>query len=159
ANKDGWHGKALNADEAKRAIAELGGERKIVVSVQKPEDRKPAARAAGKPLQLPKYTVGSKEATRKAYGDALVAVGASWPEVVALDGEVSNSTHADEFKKAFPDRFFEMFIAEQQLLGATVGLSVVGKKPFASTFAAFWTRAHDQIRMAAISDVTIRLCG
>jgi transketolase len=159
ANKEGWHGKALNADEAKRAIAELGGERHLVVRVQKPEDRKPATRPPGKPLQLPKYAVGSKEATRKAYGDALVAVGATWPEVVALDGEVSNSTHADEFKKAFPDRFFEMFIAEQQLLGATVGLAVVGKKPYASTFAAFFTRAHDQIRMAAISNATIRLSG
>jgi transketolase len=79
--------------------------------------------------------------------------------VVALDGEVSNSTFADEFKKAYPDRFFEMFIAEQQLLAASVGLAVRGKKPFASTFACFWTRAYDQIRMAAISNATIRLCG
>jgi transketolase len=78
---------------------------------------------------------------------------------VALDGEVSNSTHADEFKKAYPDRFFEMFIAEQQLLGATVGLAVLGKRAFASTFAAFFTRAYDQIRMAAISNATIHLCG
>ncbi len=159
ANKDGWHGKALSPDEAKRAIAELGGERHLTVPVQKPEGRKPAPRPAGKPLQLPNYPVNGKEATRKAYGDALVAVGASWTDVVALDGEVSNSTHADEFRKAFPDRFFEMFIAEQQLLGATVGLAVERKRPFASTFAAFWTRAHDQIRMAAISNVTIRLSG
>jgi transketolase len=159
ANKEGWHGKALSADEAKAAIAELGGERHIVVAVQKPEDRRPPALPAAKPLRPPTYELGSKEATRKAYGDALVALGAAWPDVVALDGEVSNSTHADEFKKAYPDRFFEMFIAEQQLLGATVGLAVLGKRVFASTFAAFFTRAYDQIRMAAISNATIHLCG
>jgi transketolase len=159
ANKDGWHGKAMSPDQAKAAIAELGGERHITILVPKPEDRKPAAPPPGKPLQLPTYAVGGKEATRKAYGDALVAMGAARPEIVALDGEVSNSTHADEFKKAFPERFFEMFIAEQQLLGATVGLAVLGKRAFASTFAAFFTRAYDQIRMAAISNATIHLCG
>jgi transketolase len=108
---------------------------------------------------LPTYNVGSKEATRKAYGDALTALGAHRPDLVCLDAEVSNSTHADEFKMAFPDRFFEMFIAEQQLLGATVGLAVLGKRAFASTFAAFFTRAYDQIRMAAISNATIHLVG
>jgi transketolase len=158
ANKDGWHGKALNAEQAKAAIAELGGERRVTVAVQKPEDRKPVV-AAAKPLRLPTYEVGAKEATRKAYGDALVALGTARGDVVALDGEVSNSTFAEEFKKAFPDRFFEMFIAEQQLLGATVGLAVLGKCAFASTFAAFWTRAYDQIRMAAISNATIHLSG
>src|SRR5262249_24167408 len=111
------------------------------------------------PLKLPRYETGSKEATRKAYGDALVALGAAHPEMVVLDVEVSNSTHADEFKKAYPDRFFEMFIAEQQLLGATVGLAVLGETAFASTYAAFFTRAYDQIRMAAISNATIHLCG
>src|SRR5262249_31410074 len=95
----------------------------------------------------------------KAYGDALVAIGAQRPDVVVLDGEVSNSTHADEFKKVYPERFFEMFIAEQQLLGAAVGLGVLGKRVFASTFAAFFARAYDQIRMAAISNSTLRLCG
>ncbi len=159
ANKEGWHGKALSADEARAAIAELGGERRIVVAVPKPEDRRPPALPAAQPLRPPTYELGSKEATRKAYGDALVALGAARADVVALDGEVSNSTHADEFKKAYPDRFFEMFIAEQQLLGATVGLAVLGKRAFASTFAAFFTRAYDQIRMAAISNATIHLCG
>ena len=159
ANKDGWHGKALNAEQAKAAIAELGGERHIIVKNPKPENRAPTPPTTAKPLKLPTYNPGSKEATRKAYGDALVAVGAHRPEVVAMDGEVSNSTHADEFKKAFPDRFFEMFIAEQQLLGAAVGFAVLGKKAFASTFAAFFTRAYDQIRMAAISDATIHLSG
>jgi transketolase len=159
ANKEGWHGKAMSPDQAKAAITELGGERHIVIQTPKPENKQPAPLPPAKPLKLPTYEVGSKEATRKAYGDALVAVGAARPEMVALDGEVSNSTHADEFKKAYPDRFFEMFIAEQQLLGATVGLAVLRKKAFASTFAAFFTRAFDQIRMAAVSNATIHLCG
>jgi transketolase len=159
ANKNGWHGKALSPDQAKAAIAELGGERHITVQTPKPENKHPVSLPAARPLKLPTYEVGSKEATRKAYGDALVAVGAARPEVVALDGEVSNSTHADEFHKAYPERFFEMFIAEQQMLGAAVGLGVLRKKPFASTFAAFFTRAFDQIRMAAVSNATIHLCG
>jgi transketolase len=159
ANKDGWHGKALSPDQAKEAIAELGGERNLTTRVNKPEDKRPALSATARALKLPTYNLGSKEATRKAYGDALAALGAHRPDVVCLDAEVSNSTHADEFKKAFPDRFFEMFIAEQQLLGATVGLAVLGKRAFASTFAAFFTRAYDQIRMAAVSNATIHLVG
>jgi transketolase len=159
ANKDGWHGKALNADQAKTALTELGGVRKLVIPTPKPENVRANPMPTAAPLRLPKYPVGNKEATRKAYGDALVAVGLHLPEVVALDGEVSNSTHAEEFKKVFPIRFFEMFIAEQQLVGAAVGLSVLGKKAYASTFAAFFTRAYDQIRMAAISNATLRLCG
>jgi transketolase len=98
-------------------------------------------------------------ATRKAYGDALLAVGRARGDVVALDGEVSNSTHADEFAKALPERYFEMFIAEQQLVAAAVGLQVRQWKPFASTFAAFLSRAYDFIRMAAISQADIRLSG
>jgi transketolase len=98
-------------------------------------------------------------ATRKAYGDALVALGARDPRVVALDGEVSNSTYANEFAHAYPDRYFEMFIAEQQLVAAATGLNVRGYRAFASTFAAFWTRAHDFIRMGAISGVDLRLVG
>ncbi len=159
ANKDGWHGKALNSEQAKAAIAELGGERHLIVPTAKPESRQAAPRPATKPLKLPTYEAGTKEATRKAYGDALVALGAARGDVVVLDAEVSNSTHADEFKKAYPDRFFEMFIAEQQMLGATVGLAVLGKRPFCSTFAAFFTRAFDQIRMASLSNATIHLCG
>jgi transketolase len=159
ANKDGWHGKALSQEQAREAIQELGGERHLTVRTHAPEDRQPAPLAAAKPLKLPVYETGSQEATRKAYGDALVAVGAHRPDVIALDGEVSNSTHADEFQHAYPERFFEMFIAEQQLLGAAVGLGVLGKKAYASTFAAFFTRAYDQIRMAAVSNATIHLCG
>ena len=98
-------------------------------------------------------------ATRKAYGDALVALGARDPKVVALDGEVSNSTFAEEFTHAFPERYFEMFIAEQQMVAAATGLAVRGYKAFASTFAAFLTRAYDFIRMGAISGVDLRLVG
>jgi transketolase len=159
ANKENWHGKALSADQARQGIEELGGERHLVIRNPRPEERQPAPPPPAQPLKLPRYELGSEEATRKAYGDALVAVGAHRPEVVALDGEVSNSTHADEFHKAFPDRFFEMFIAEQQLVSASVGLSVLGKKAYTSTFAAFFTRAYDQIRMAAVSNVSLRLCG
>jgi transketolase len=158
-DKDGWHGKALDEDQAKEAIAELGGVRSLTIATAKPEAARPAAPPAAKPLKLPTYEVGEKEATRKAYGDALVAVGAHKPELVALDGEVSNSTHTDEFKKAYPDRFFEMFIAEQQLVSASVGLAVLGKKVVASTFAAFFTRAFDQIRMASLSNAKLHLVG
>ena len=159
ANKEGWHGKALSADQAKKAIAELGGERHVIVKSPQPEKRHPEGPPTAMAVKPPSYALGGKEATRKAYGDALVALGAARPEVVALDAEVSNSTHADEFKNAYPERFFEMFISEQQLLGATVGLGVLGKRPFASTFAAFFTRTYDQIRMAALSNATIHLCG
>jgi transketolase len=110
-------------------------------------------------LKLPQYAIGTKEATRKAYGDTLVSLGAARGDVVAIDAEVSNSTHADEFKKAFPDRFFEMFISEQQAVETAVGLGVLGKRAFVSTFAAFFTRAYDQIRMAAVSNATIHLSG
>jgi len=159
ANKDGWHGKAMSADQAKQAIAELGGQRYILVKSPQPEKRRPEGPLTATVVKPPSYPLGSKEATRKAYGDALVSLGAARPDVVALDSEVSNSTYADEFKKAYPERFFEMFIAEQQLLGAAVGLGVLGKRPFASTFAAFFTRAYDQIRMAAVSNATIHLVG
>src|SRR5262249_41005799 len=146
-------------DMARAAIAELGGERHITVKTERPDPQLPATTAGRQPLKLPDYSPGGKEATRKAYGDALAALGANRPDMVVLDAEVSNSTHADEFKKASPDRFFEMFIAEQQMLGAAVGLGVLGKRVFASTFAAFFTRAYDQIRMAAVSNATIHLAG
>ena len=155
-NKEGWHGKPLEDPAA--AIAELGGERNIVVNVSRPESFAPR-RFEPATLELPRYAVGDEVATRKAYGDALVALGKARGDVVALDGEVSNSTYADEFAKEFPERYFEMYIAEQQLLAAAVGLQVRGWKPFASTFAAFLTRAYDFVRMAAISRANIKLCG
>jgi transketolase len=157
-NKDGWHGKALPEDMAERAIKELGGVRHLKLETRKPEPGQAARPQTSGKVELPTYQKGDKVATRKAYGDALVALGAL-PDVVAMDGEVSNSTHADEFAKAYPDRFFEMFIAEQMLVSAAVGMSVRHYRPFASTFAAFFSRAYDFIRMAAISQANIRLAG
>src|ERR1700680_1437546 len=156
-NKDGWHGKALPPDIAERAIKELGGVRHLKVKTAKPEASKPAKRSDAV-VNLPVYSMDDKVATRKAYGDALLAL-AAIPEVVAMDGEVSNSTHADEFAKAHPERFFEMYIAEQQLVATAVGMSVREYKPFASTFAAFFSRAYDFIRRAGISQANIRLVG
>jgi transketolase len=158
-DKPGWHGKPLNPEEAQRAIAELGGERNIHVDVPKPASTPaPAPSGKGTPLKLPTYNIGDKVPTRKAYGDALAALAAR-PDVVVLDAEVSNSTHSEEIKKVAPERFFEMFIAEQQMVAAAVGMSVRDRVAFASTFAAFLTRAADFIRMAAISRANIRLCG
>ena len=155
-DKNGWHGKALdNPDEA---IEELGGVRNIKVEVAKPEPGESHTFETGK-LELPRYELGEEVATRKAYGEALAAVGAADGRVVALDGEVSNSTFAEIFAKAHPERFFEMYIAEQQLVAAAVGIQVLGWKPFASTFAAFFSRAYDFVRMAAISQANIRLSG
>jgi transketolase len=154
---EGWHGRPLPPDMAERAIIELGGERHLSVTGLRPEDGTPRERPNGE-VNLPRYELGAKVATRLAFGQALAAVGARG-DVVALDGEVGNSTHAEEFAKAHPERYFEMFIAEQQLIAAAVGMSVRGYVPFASTFAAFFTRAYDFIRMSAISEANIRLCG
>ncbi|HEX7160595.1 MAG TPA: transketolase [Trebonia sp.] len=171
-NAPGWHGKPFPSDMADRAIAELGGVRSLVIRGAHPQPAEPGP-ALQHPSTLPQqpgdaprpskeppvYKLGDKIATRKAYGDALVALGARDPKVVALDGEVSNSTYADEFAHAFPERYFEMFIAEQQMIAAATGLAVRGYKSFASTFAAFLTRAYDFIRMGAVSGVDLRLVG
>jgi len=160
-NKNGWHGKPLPPDEAEKAIEELGGQTNLTLQVAKPTDTgKPAIDQSkrGK-LELPVYDKSTKVATRQAYGDALKALGAARDDVVVLDAEVSNSTFAEVFGKADPARFFEMFIAEQQMVAAAVGLQVRKYTPFASTFAAFLSRAYDFIRMAAISRATINLCG
>lgn len=162
ANKENWHGKALNQQQEQQAIQELGGVTHHTISVQPPPTPptgwQHASKAGAQQLQLPTYPIGTAVATRKAYGDALKSLGAR-PDVVVLDAEVSNSTYAEFFKEAFPDRFFEMFIAEQQMVAAAIGMSVRQYVPFASTFAAFLTRAYDFIRMGAISQANIRLCG
>jgi transketolase len=155
-DKDGWHGKPLDDPDA--AIEELGGIRNIHVDVTKPDPAEPHTFPNG-PLELPRYELGQEVATRKAYGEALAALGTARGDVVALDGEVSNSTFAEIFKQAHPDRFFEMYIAEQQLIAAAVGLHARGWNAFGSTFAAFFSRAYDFVRMAAISRVNLRLAG
>jgi transketolase len=157
-NKDGFHGKALDDPEA--AIEELGGIRNITIEVHQPDfEGEPHRFETTGDVELPKYELGEDVATRKAYGDALKALGDGRGDVVALDGEVSNSTYAEVFAKAHPERYFEMYIAEQQLIAAAVGIQVRDWKPFASTFAAFFTRAYDFVRMAAISRANIKLCG
>ena len=158
-DREGWHGKPLPEHMAERAVVELGGERSLLVRGPRPAETAKARPAAdGAEIKLPAYELGQKVATRRAYGDALVALGVR-RDVVAMDGEVSNSTFADEFAKAYPERYFEMFIAEQQMIAAAVGIGARGYRPFASTFAAFLTRAYDFIRMAAISRASICLVG
>jgi transketolase len=152
----GKHGKPL--DDPEEAIAELGGGRDLDVALA------PAAGGTRHEFavdggDLPTYDLGDEVATRKAYGEALAALGSIRGDVVALDGEVSNSTHSEDFREAHEDRYFEMFIAEQQLIAAAVGFQVRGWVPFASTFAAFLSRAYDFVRMAAISRANIRLAG
>jgi transketolase len=156
-NKDGWHGKPLADPEA--AVAELGGRRDAVVRPQPPAANGQANRFATSKADPAAWEVGEKVATRRAYGDALVTAGAADGRVVALDGEVGNSTYSELFMKAHPDRYFEMYIAEQQLVAAAVGMQVRGWVPFASTFAAFLARAYDFTRMAAVSQANIRLSG
>jgi transketolase len=156
-DREGWHGRALPEEMAERAIIELGGERHLTVTGPRPESGTPRAWPTGE-VSLPRYELGAKVPTRLAFGQAVAAVGARG-NIVGLDGEVDNSTHLEEFAKAYPERYFEIYIAEQQLVAAAVGLSVRGYVPFAATFAAFFTRAYDFIRMSAISQANIRLCG
>lgn len=156
-NKDNWHGKPLSAEQATEAIKELGGEKNITIAVNKPEKKAVAKNGSAGKFECPVYTKDT--ATREAYGDALKALGAANPDVVVLDAEVSNSTYADKFKNAYPDRFFEMYIAEQQMVASAIGLASRDKVTFSSTFAAFLSRAYDFIRMGAIGRTNIRLCG
>src|SRR6266496_2528121 len=158
-DREGWHGRPFPSDMAERAVIELGGERNLAVRGPRPAEAGPArldrSRAEVKP---PVYDRGQNVATRKAYGETLAALGARH-DVVAMDGEVSNSTYAYLFAQAHPGRYFEMYVAEQQLVAAAVGVGVRGYRPFASTFAAFFTRAYDFIRMAAVSRASICLSG
>ena len=157
ANKNGKHGKPLEDEQA--AIEELGGIRNIKVDVPKPTfEGTPHEFPTGE-LTLPSYEPGTKEATRKAFGDALLALGKANPKVVALDGEVGNSTYTEEFADALPDRFFQVYIAEQQMVASAVGFQVRAWKPFAATFAAFLSRAYDFVRMSAVSRASYALAG
>jgi transketolase len=153
----GKHGKPLPDQDA--AIAELGGPSDAVVRVRPPNGPSGPYRFPTTDAELPSWSVGEQVATRQAYGQTLAALGARRADVVALDGEVSNSTQSELFAKDHPERYFEMFIAEQQMIAAAVGMQARGWVPFASTFGAFLTRAHDFIRMAAVSRANLRLCG
>jgi transketolase len=156
-DKNGFHGKAL--DHSDEVIATLGGVRNLRIEVAKPDTSGAKHEFPSGPLELPRYELGQEVATRKAYGDALAALGKARGDVVALDGEVSNSTFAEEFRDEIPERYFEMYIAEQQMVATAVGMQALGWRPFASTFAAFLSRAYDFIRMSAISRASYCLCG
>jgi transketolase len=157
ADQPGKHGKAVDDEEA--SIAELGGPRDIRVDVPKPEiSGEPHVFEAGE-LTLPSYEPGTKEATRKAFGDALVALGKADGKVIAIDGEVGNSTYTELFAKEIPERFVQSYIAEQQMIANAVGAQVRGWKPFAATFAAFLARAYDFVRMASVSRANLALAG
>ncbi|MEI5097623.1 transketolase [Streptomyces sp. PmtG] len=156
-DREGLHGKPL--PDADAAVAELGGVRRLRVHVQAPPAARVLRATRSGHLSLPRYEEGAEVATRDAYGHALAALGSARGDVVALDGEVSDSTRAEYFAKEHPERFFECYIAEQQLVAAAVGLARRGWVPYASTFAAFLTRAHDVVRMAAIGGADICLVG
>ncbi|NUM25073.1 MAG: transketolase [Candidatus Buchananbacteria bacterium] len=149
-NKNGWHGKTLSVDELQQALLELGTvDFKLRGKISLPKRVNLRSKTIKPKLIIEEYH--RPLATRKAYGHALVKLYPKFPQLVVLDAEVSNSTYAQTFKEAYPDRFFEMFIAEQNMVGVAVGLAARGKIPFISTFAAFFTRAFDQIRMAQYS--------
>lgn len=161
-NKDNWHGKALSKEDLEKALNELGSINKTIkgklASPKKLKLQTLKVKTTTQNLKF-NYKVGEMMATRKAYGNALVRIFPKYPNMVVLDAEVSNSTFAETFKKIYPDRFFEMYIAEQNMVGAAVGLSKLGKIPFVSTFAAFFSRAFDQIRMSQYSRSNIKFVG
>ncbi len=156
-NRNGFHGKPLDDPDA--AIAELGGLRALTVSPTPPTGDEEPYRFATADAPAARWDLGEEVPTRLAFGEALTALGAADGGIVVLDGEVGNSTYAGLFGEAHPERYFEIYIAEQQLVAAAVGLQVRGWIPFASTFAAFFSRAYDFIRMAAVSGADIRLVG
>lgn len=158
-NKNGWHGKALKPDAFEDAVKELGEiDKSVRGQIIPPEKRQPEKPSAG-PVEEPHYPPDQPVPTRTAYGNALKRLYPQFPDIVSLDGEVSNSTMAEYFKEKYPERFFEMYIAEQNMVGAALGMAQRGKIPFVSTFAAFLTRAFDQIRMSRYSDPNLKFVG
>ncbi len=160
-DQENWHGKPLKAEDAEKAIKEIeaaGITSDYKLEIEKPKGG-PAPKAETKAPEAPGYKKGDEVATREAYGEALARLGSARSNVVGLDADTKNSTFADKFMKAHPDRFFECFIAEQNMISVAAGLSAVNKIPFASTFAVFLSRGFDQVRMAGISRSNIKLCG
>ena len=157
ADKGGWHGKSLPPEMAERAIEELGGIRSLTITPPKPDPWMPPG--AGAPAGAPAPTYTGAIATRKAFGETLAWLAGERSDLVVLDGEVGNSTHTEDVEAVAPDRFFQMYIAEQTMVGVQTGMQALGKTAFSATFGAFLTRAYDQIRMAAIGRADLRLCG
>ena len=159
-DKDGWHGKPLSKEQLEKAVAEMGGPITVPADPGRSYARTklPEPPAYAEP-SAPSYKSDASVATREAYGNALKRIGAVNPHVVALDGDVKNSTFAEFFADAYPDRFYQAYIAEQNMISVGVGLAARGKVPFLSTFACFLSRAFDQVRMAAISRSPIKVCG
>jgi transketolase len=158
-NQNGWHGKALDKEQLEQALKELGPvDKGVKGEVSKPENLSPAE---VKPKAAEKLSYEGEDSlpTRKAYGRALKRLYPQFPNLVSLDGEVSNSTYSKTFKEAYPDKFFEMYIAEQNMVGAGLGLATRGKIPFVSTFAAFFSRAFDQVRMSQYSEPNLKFAG
>jgi transketolase len=160
-DKEGWHGKPLSQEEAARAIAELQPNAKSGLGHAIPAPKPLPAPKNEAPASYPPlaYKLGDMVATREAFGVALLRIGEVDNRIVALDGDTKNSTYSDKFIKKFPDRSTECFIAEQNMVGVATGFATRGKVPFASTFACFFTRACDQIRVAGISMANIKLAG
>lgn len=156
-NREGWHGKAIPAGQEGEAIEELGGIRNLRITPPPPEGFKEVPFGDLQPAAGPAYE--DAIATRKAFGEALAWLAGHRPDLVVLDGEVGNSTHAEDFEAVAPERYIEMFIAEQSMIGAQTGLQALGKTAFAATFGAFLTRAADFVRMGAISRADLRICG
>jgi transketolase len=156
-DREGLHGKPL--PEADEAIAELGGPRDVRVQVHEPPAARMLHAVRSGHVELPRWDKGDEVATRNAYGQALTALGTGRGDVVALDGEVGDSTRAEFFAKEHPERYFECYIAEQQMVATAVGLATRGWVPYAATFAAFLTRAYDFVRMAAVSGAGLNLVG
>jgi transketolase len=158
-DKNGWHGKALNREEFQTALGELGAvDVSIIGEIDKPVDQRSEKKVPVEAVAI-SYDKNKPFATREAYGHALKRLFPQFPDMVVLDGEVSNSTYSEIFKETYPERFFEMYIAEQNMAGAALGFARRGKIPFVSTFAAFLTRAFDQIRMSQYSRANIKFCG
>ncbi len=157
ADEEGWHGKPVPADRESDAIQELGGIRDIRITPPTPEGFTPPEPTVPRGAQAPSYDDAIP--TRKAFGEALAWLVGERGDVVVLDGEVGNSTHTEDAQKVAPDRFVQLYIAEQCMVGVATGLQAYRKVAFTATFGAFWTRAYDQIRMGAISRANLRLCG
>jgi transketolase len=157
-NKEGWHGKAMDERQLGQALDELPHSHMPHIYIKKPKKITPKKQKT-KSISEPKFQDNTSLATRDSYGDTLAYLASKNNKVIAIDSEVSNSTKSEEVKKNNPNQFIETFIAEQNMIGIALGLSKKGFTPYASTFSAFLSRAHDQIRMAALSSANVNICG